>query len=52
MTLWQKMGAASKGTPPQWLSTHPAGSNRIKEIERQLPAVMPLYEHSRAAAGR
>ncbi len=52
VTLWQKMGAASKGAPPQWLSTHPAGSNRIKEIERQLPAVMPLYEHSRAAAGR
>lgn len=43
VTLWQKMGAASKGAPPQWLSTHPSGPNRIKEIERHLPEVMPLY---------
>ena len=27
VTLWQKMGAASKGAPPQWLSTHPAGAD-------------------------
>ncbi|QRJ63499.1 M48 family metallopeptidase [Azospira restricta] len=50
ITLWQKMSAASKGEPFAWFSTHPSGPNRIKEIERQLPQVMPLYE--RAAAGR
>lgn len=44
ISLWQKMGAANKGAPPQWLSTHPAGDNRIKEIEHHLPEVMPLYE--------
>jgi predicted Zn-dependent protease len=47
VTLWQKMGAASKGSPPQWLSTHPSGKNRIKEIERLLPKVVPIYERSR-----
>jgi predicted Zn-dependent protease len=47
VTLWQKMGAASKGGPPQWLSTHPSGKNRIKEIERLLPKVVPIYERSR-----
>lgn len=47
ISLWRKMGQASKGAPPQWLSTHPAGKNRIAEIERQLPAVMPLYEDAR-----
>jgi predicted Zn-dependent protease len=52
VTLWQKMGAAAKGTPPQWLSTHPSGKSRIKDIERQLPKVMPLYEGARAAAAR
>jgi predicted Zn-dependent protease len=52
VTLWQKMGAASKGSPPQWLSTHPSGKSRIKDIGRQLPAVMPLYESARAAAAR
>jgi predicted Zn-dependent protease len=43
ITLWQKMQAANKGAPPQWLSTHPSGDSRIKEIERHLPQVMPLY---------
>ena len=47
VTLWQKMGAASKGAPPQWLSTHPSGSSRIAEIEMNLPRVMPLYEHAK-----
>lgn len=48
VTLWQKMGAASKGAPPQWLSTHPSGKSRIAEIEANLPKVMPLYERARA----
>ena len=43
ITLWRKMQQASKGAPPQWFSTHPASDSRIKEIEKQLPAVMPLY---------
>lgn len=43
ITLWRKMQQASKGAPPQWFSTHPASDTRIKEIEKQLPAVMPLY---------
>jgi predicted Zn-dependent protease len=47
ITLWQKMGQASRGAPPAWLSTHPAGDGRIAEIERHLPAVMPIYEANR-----
>jgi predicted Zn-dependent protease len=47
VALWQKMGMASKGAPPQWLSTHPAGSDRIAEIQRHLPEVMPLYAHAK-----
>jgi predicted Zn-dependent protease len=46
VSLWQKMGAASRGAPPQWLSTHPAGSTRIGDIERNLPKVTPLYDRS------
>ena len=48
VTLWQKMGAANKNAPPQWLSTHPAGTRRIADIEANLPKVMPLYERARA----
>ena len=49
ITLWQKMQSANKGAPPQWLSTHPAGDTRIKEIQKHLPEVMPLYERARKA---
>ena len=51
VTLWQKMGAASKGAPPQWLSTHPSGSTRIADIQANLSRVMPLYERSKKASG-
>ena len=43
VTLWQKMGSANKGAPPQWLSTHPAGTTRIKDLEANIPAVEGLY---------
>lgn len=49
VALWQKMASASKGAPPQWLSTHPAGENRIAEIRRHLPEVMPLYAQARGS---
>lgn len=44
VTLWQKMATASKGAPPQWLSTHPSGSTRIADIQANLPKVLPLYQ--------
>jgi predicted Zn-dependent protease len=48
ITLWRKMLEASGGTsPPEILSSHPAGANRIREIEGLLPVVMPLYEAAR-----
>ncbi len=43
VTLWQKMLQANKGAPPQWLSTHPSGESRIREIEARLPSVEPVY---------
>lgn len=47
ITLWKKMVAASKGAPPQWLSTHPSGNSRIADIEKNLPKVLPLYKHAK-----
>lgn len=47
ISLWQKMAAANKGAPPQWLSTHPSGSTRIREMEANLPKVMPFYERAK-----
>ena len=50
VTLWQKMGAANKGAPPQWLSTHPSGTTRIADIQANLPRVMPLYQRAKSNA--
>ncbi len=49
ISLWEKMGAANKGAPPQWLSTHPASGTRIADMQAALPDVMPLYERSKSA---
>ncbi|MFZ3220217.1 MAG: M48 family metallopeptidase [Rhodoferax sp.] len=51
VSLWRKMGAANRSGTPQWLSTHPAGTTRIADIEANLPRVMPLYERARARTG-
>jgi hypothetical protein len=40
--LMEKMRLPA-GARPQWLSTHPSGPSRIKDIERTLPRVMPIY---------
>jgi predicted Zn-dependent protease len=51
ITLWEKMGRAAKGAPPQWLSTHPSGETRITTIKKHLPEVMGLYERARVRRG-
>ncbi|MET0335702.1 MAG: M48 family metallopeptidase [Rhizobacter sp.] len=43
VSLWNKMGQASKGAPPQFLSTHPSGPTRIQDIQANLPKVQGLY---------
>ena len=46
VTLWRKMMAASQGAPPEFLSTHPAGDTRIRDIQAKLPKVQPLYQQA------
>ena len=52
VTLWGKMAAASKGAPPQFLSTHPSSPSRIKDIQAALTKVGPLYERAAKPAQR
>jgi predicted Zn-dependent protease len=44
VNVWNKMMAAEKSNPPQFLSTHPSPSNRIAQLQADIPKVMPLYE--------
>ena len=46
VTLWQKMMSANNGAPPQWLSTHPSGDSRIRDIESRLARVQPEYQRA------
>ncbi len=48
ISLWQKMMAANRNAPMEFLSTHPAGDTRIRDIEKQLPEVLPLYERAKS----
>ena len=43
ISLWQKMGAQSAKKPPEFLSTHPSNENRIADLRKLTPQVMPLY---------
>ncbi|MBA4142832.1 MAG: M48 family metallopeptidase [Nitrosospira sp.] len=48
VTLWQKMmSAKSGGQMPEFLSSHPADSTRVQQVESLLPIVMPLYKATR-----
>lgn len=49
VNLWQNMMAASGNRSPQWLSTHPDPANRIRELQRDAPALTAVYEQAQAS---
>lgn len=46
ISLWQKMGKLGGEGPPEFLSTHPSGDSRIRDLEASVPRVLPLYQAS------
>ena len=44
VTLWQKMAKAGGSTSPEFLSTHPAPTTRIQELQALAPQMMPYYQ--------
>lgn len=47
ITLWQKMAAQSQGKgTPEFLSTHPSASTRIRDLQDYSGRVMPLYQQA------
>lgn len=47
ITLWQKMGSVGGNGPIEFLSTHPSGTSRIAELEKQIPNVLSLYARTK-----
>ena len=45
------MEAAGGGATPQFMSTHPSSSTRIKQLQKDIPAVKATYGSAAAAAG-
>jgi predicted Zn-dependent protease len=44
VTFWQRMAAQNKGgSPPVFLSTHPADAQRISDIQNRIPEAMKYY---------
>lgn len=46
--FWGRMNEAGGARPPQFLSTHPAPDTRIRDLQAQLPEVIPIYEANKA----
>ncbi len=44
VTLWQKMSQVTGNAGSDFLSTHPSSTNRISDLQANLPKVMPLYD--------
>ena len=49
VTLWQNMDKASKGQPPEFMSTHPSHDTRIKELNANMPKAIKKYDAAKAS---
>ncbi len=44
LSFWQRMEAIETNSPPEFLSTHPVTSERIKAIQAEIPEAMKYYK--------
>jgi predicted Zn-dependent protease len=42
--LWQRMAQRSSGAPPEFLSTHPNPSSRVKYLRKLVPQMRAIYQ--------
>lgn len=47
VTLWEKMSRLGGDQPPQFLSTHPAPAERLRDLANYSQKVEPLYQQAR-----
>jgi predicted Zn-dependent protease len=48
VSLWRKMGEATGSSGIGFLSTHPTGPDRIRELQENVPRVEGLYRQARS----
>lgn len=44
--LWERMGQAGGARPPEFMSTHPSGETRIRQLDEWMPQAVQLYEQN------
>lgn len=49
VTLWENMAKLGGDKPPEFLSTHPSGERRMRDLSAAMPHAMSLYEVARKA---
>jgi predicted Zn-dependent protease len=52
VTLWQNMGKAGGGQPPEFLSTHPSHKTRIQDLQAGMAGAMALFQQAQGAGVR
>jgi predicted Zn-dependent protease len=43
--FWERMSAQGGGAPPEFLSTHPSGSTRVRKLNELMPKAMQAYRN-------
>lgn len=46
LQFWRRMQALAKGSPAEFLSTHPAEGHRLAQIQERMPAALDLWKAS------
>ncbi|MGE0472510.1 MAG: M48 family metallopeptidase [Nitrospirales bacterium] len=41
--IWERMAATSQGSPPEFMSTHPAHETRIADLKSWMPEALNIY---------
>jgi len=49
--FWKRFSKMSRGAPPEFLSTHPGGSTRIGNLNKNLPEAIRFYNTNRKKHG-
>jgi predicted Zn-dependent protease len=48
VNLWNNMVKSGGAKPPQFLSTHPSGASRIKDLQARMPSALQLSDAAKA----